>query len=341
MNADPQIGNLGEIKLIKLIEDIIIEITGKALRSDDSFFFDLRDKGSENTLVLNSDMLVHGTDVPPQMNLYQVGRKSVIMNLSDLIVKGVKPKGIIISLGLPKKLKKKEFIELLKGIVECANKFDLDYIGGDINETREIIINPTVFGFKNPPRIIYRNGIKIGDKLVINNKFGLTGVGFDILLNKRKKIEDFPNYRRSIMSVLKPEISELEAFILSERGYATSSIDSSDGLSKSLKDLMISNPDLGFEIYFNDNLIDPEAKEYSQEFSIQLENLVLNGGEEFIHLFTIDSKDFHEAKKLIQKKGGKIFDIGTVISEESIIIEKESKRSELKSYGFEHFSKQN
>lgn len=339
MNNDPQIGNLGEIKLINLIKEIILKITGKALISDDSFFFDLRYEDSEGTLVLNSDMLVYGTDVPPQMNLYQVGRKSVIMNLSDLLVKGVKPRGIIISLGVPKKLKKKEFIELLRGIVDCAKKFNLDYIGGDINETREIIINPTVFGFNDPTRIIYRNGIRAEDTLVINNRFGLTGVGFDILLNKRKDIIDFPNYKRSIMSVLEPEISEIEAFTLSERRYATSSIDSSDGLSKSLIDLMISNPDLGFEIYFNDNLFDPEALKYSQEFNIPLENLILNGGEEFIHLFTINSNDLPEAKKVIQKRGGKIFDIGTVISEESIFIEKENKRSELKSYGFEHFSK--
>ena len=126
---------------------------------------------------------------------------------------------------------------------------------------------------------------------------------------------------------------------MSERKLATSSIDSSDGLSKSLLDLMISNPNLGFEIAFNDNLIDPEAIAYSQEFNLPLENLIFNGGEEFIHLFTITERNFSKAKKEIQTKGGKLFKVGNVISGEYIYVLKDNKRSELKSYGFEHFNK--
>lgn len=339
MNNNLQIGNLGENKLIKLIEDLILKKTGKVLLSDDSFFFSLKSRNLDDILVLNSDMLVSTSDVPPLMNFYQTGKKSVIMNISDLLVKGVQPRGIIISLGLPKALKKAEFIDIINGIIDCSLKFDLGYIGGDINETKELIINPTVFGFENPSDVIFRKGINIDDILVVNNKFGLTGVGFDILLNRNGDLESFPDYKRSIMSVLEPDISGYEALILSERKLATSSIDSSDGLSKSLLDLMISNPNLGFEIAFNDNLIDSEAMAYSQEFNLPLENLIFNGGEEFIHLFTITERNFSKAKKEIQTRGGKLFKVGKVISGEYIYVLKDNKRSELKSYGFEHFNK--
>ena len=104
MNNNPQIGNLGELRLIKLIEDLVLKKTGKELLRDDSFFFPLKNEELDNNLILNSDMLVSTTDIPTQMSSYQIGRKSVIMNISDLIVKGVKPRGIIISLGLPKEL---------------------------------------------------------------------------------------------------------------------------------------------------------------------------------------------------------------------------------------------
>ncbi len=339
MNKNIHIGNLGEIRIIKLIEELILKKTGKELVSDDSFFFGYEDKKSDRKLVLNSDMLVSTTDVPSLMNSYQIGRKSVVMNVSDLIVKGVKPRGIIISLGLPKELKKQNFIELVNGIIDCSIQFDMEYIGGDINETKELIINPTVFGFKKPSKIIYRRGINIGDILVVNNKFGLTGVGFNILLKKEGDLNDFPTYKRSIMSVLEPVISVNEAFILAEKKLATSSIDSSDGLYKSLKDLMISNPNLGFEIHFDDNLIDKEAINYSNEFNVSLEDLVLNGGEEFIHLFTINPNDLKEAQKEIQSIGGHIFKIGRIISEEYISISKEGKKKEINNYGFEHFKK--
>jgi thiamine-monophosphate kinase len=338
MSNNPQIGNLGEIELIRIIEDLVRKKTGKPLLRDDAFFFDLLENNFEKKLVLNSDMLVSSTDVPPQMNSYQIGRKSVIMNISDLLVKGVNPKGLILSLGLPPKFKKVEFVELLNGIIDCSLEFDLRLIGGDINETQEIIISPTVFGMKNPAHIIFRKGIKTDDFVVINRKFGLTGVGFDLLLKRIQKVEMFKNYNRSIKSVLEPSVSGLEAKFLSEKEFATSSIDSSDGLSKSLTDLMISNPKIGFEIEFNENLIDSEAIAYSNIFNLPLEDLVFNGGEEFIHIFTMNANKFLKAKKEVQLIGGTLFKVGRVIPEERIYILKDNKRNELNTYGFEHFN---
>jgi thiamine-monophosphate kinase len=284
-------------------------------------------------------MLVSTTDIPKQMSYFEMGRKAVLMNISDLIVKAVKPAAIIISLGLLADMKLECFIELIEGIVDYCNKWDLDYIGGDVNETKELIISPTVFGFQKASEIIFRKGIKPGDYLVSNGKFGLTGVGFDILLNREGDLKSYPSYEKSIKSVLAPDDIGLEAFFLSENSAATASIDSSDGLIKSLDDLIISNPDkkIGFEINFNDELIDPEAKEYSQEFQISLEKLVFNGGEEFIHLFTINPEKYEFIKNNINKRMGNIFKIGQVIPEKSIYIIKNNKKRKLKSVGFEHF----
>ena len=336
MRNNNKLGNLGELKLIKIIEETVYEKTGNHLIRDDSFFFSL-DQNDKNILIFNSDMLVSTTDIPSQMKSYQIGRKAVLMNISDLIVKGVKPLGIFISLGLPKDMYLKNFRDLITGIIDYCKKLNIEYIGGDLNETKEIIINPTVFGIQDPSKLIYRTGMKSGDYLVANRKFGLTGVGFDILLSKNGNIKNFALYRRSINSILEPEDIGYESFILSENNLATASIDSSDGLAKSLIDLMYSNPNLGFEIDFNDQLIDEEAKNYSSEFKISLEDLVFNAGEEFIHLFTIDPKDYDIAKKLIRECNGQIYLIGKVISEGKIFILSKGKKNELKYFGFEHF----
>ncbi|MFW9818766.1 MAG: thiamine-monophosphate kinase [Candidatus Thorarchaeota archaeon] len=339
MKNNPQLGKIGEKKLIEIIEDLVLKTTGKPLLNDDSFFYDFKNKNVEEILVLNSDMLVSTTDVPAKMSSFQIGRKSIIMNMSDLIVKGVKPRGLIISLGLPKELRKLEFIDILNGIIDCSMMYDMKYIGGDINETKELIINPTIFGFKNPSQIIYRQGITVGDILVTNNKFGLTGVGFDILLKKNGDLKEYSKYKRAIMSVLEPIVSENEAYVLADKNLATASIDSSDGLYKSLEDLMISNPNIGFEIDFNNNLINTESIEYSNEFNVSLEELVFNGGEEYIHLFTISPEDLNEAQKAIQSIGGHIFAIGKTVSEQYISICKEGEKKEIIDYGFEHFTK--
>ncbi len=336
--------DLGEFQIIKFIEDLIVEKTGKKLIRDDSFFFSLDKKllsqiGKHLNLIFNTDMLVSTTDAPKYMSYYQIGRKAVLMNLSDLIVKGVKPRGIFISLGLSKDMELRNFKELMEGIIDYCIKWNIDYLGGDLNETKELIINPTIFGVYSGTKIIYRRGLKPGNYLITNGKFGLNGVGFDILLNKKGDPKEYSHYKRSIMSILEPKDLGKEAIILSEKNLATSSIDSSDGLTKSLTDLLHSNPrkDIGFEILFNEELIDEEAFRYSEEFNIPLENLVFNGGEEFIHLFTIDPNNYDSALKTIKSQKGQIFKIGEVISENKIYYLDKSERIELKRSGFEHF----
>ncbi|MBY9015521.1 MAG: thiamine-monophosphate kinase [Candidatus Lokiarchaeota archaeon] len=337
MKKNENISFYGESGLIELIDRVIYSKTGKRLRRDDSFFFKYRYQKEGKCLVLNSDMFNATTDAPKQMDFYQMGLKSVLMNLSDLIVKGVKPEGIIVSLGLPNDLPVVNFKRLIEGIVDYSNKWNLNYLGGDLNTSKEIIINPTVFGFKNLKEIIYRKGINPGDIIAINNKFGLTGVGFDILLHRDVNIKDCSKYRMAINSVLEPKDLGKEAYILADNKLATASIDSSDGLSKTLKDLALSNPNLGFEIDFNENLIHKKAREYSKEFSISLEKLIFEGGEEFIHLFAIGPDDFDKAQKLVISKGGRLFKVGKAISDEKIYFLKKGKRFDLKSQGYEHF----
>ena len=259
------------------------------------------------------------------------------MNVSDLIVKGIKPIAIIISLGLPGDLILSDFNDIIEGIIDYCIKFELEYIGGDLNEAKEVIINPTVFGICTTGQIIFRKGMDIGDLLVANGKFGLTGVGFDLLLNKKINPSQYPNFTRSIYSVLEPREIGPEGLYLAEENLATASIDSSDGLAKCLTELMLSNPASGFEIELNSELIDEEALGYSQEFKIPIENLVFNGGEEFIHLFTISPNKYDKANKLIKTHGGQLYIIGKVISEEKIYIKKDGKRTELMNRGYEHF----
>src|SRR5260370_35779375 len=51
-------------------------------------------------VVLKTDMLVGHTDVPPGMTLGQAVRKALGATVNDFAAKGVKPKGLLISLGL-------------------------------------------------------------------------------------------------------------------------------------------------------------------------------------------------------------------------------------------------
>ena len=342
MHTEKSIENFGETELIKMIEELIWERSGKKLYRDDAFYHPLSgiiwgEKGEEATAVLNSDMFVSTTDAPPQMSPHQMGRKAVIMNISDLVVKGVNPRAIIISLGLPSTLKVEEFKELIKGIIKCTKRYNMEYIGGDLNQTQELVINPTVIGFQLKSKIIPRHGAHKGDILVSNGQFGLTGVGFEILLDVNKNPLNFERYHRAIKSVLEPSISEKLAKYVVKEDLANCSIDSSDGLAKSLHDLAQANPGQGFEIDVNHEWIDKEAISYAKEFEVSLKKLVFNGGEEFIHLFSMSPSHFETAQKALQAKNIPLYRIGKVIDEEKILIREKDEVYALKLRGFEHF----
>ena len=342
MSEEPTVQDLGEVRVIELIEEIIRDKMGKSPFYDDSFYFSLKREILKSSdmldLVLNTDMLVSSTDVPKQMSPFHVGRKAILMNASDLIVKGVEPEGLILSLGLSDGMKINALRELLSGVLSSCETLGVEYLGGDLNQTKELILNPTMFGFARSRNIIHRSGLKEGDLLLANGRFGLTGVGFNILLERGAEPTAFQEYERSIKSVLEPRELGWEALTLSRERLATSSIDSSDGLLKSLHDLMRSNPGLGFQIDFDEQLIDPQAREYSLKHDASLEKLIFQAGEEFIHLFTVNPDHWDQAREAVGAGGGKLLKIGRVIPEEFVKILKEGESIELKGRGFEHFS---
>ena len=73
MNNNKTIGNLGETHLVKIISNIILNITGKTLTHDDSFYFNLPfNEKEKKMIVLNSDMFVSTTDAPLEMTYYHL-----------------------------------------------------------------------------------------------------------------------------------------------------------------------------------------------------------------------------------------------------------------------------
>ena len=93
---------LGERRIIEILLEQLEVMPGVPVPfGDDVSALDL---GDGRLAVLKTDMLVGRTDVPSGMSLWQAARKAVVMNVSDLAAKGVRPTAILASLGLPRGL---------------------------------------------------------------------------------------------------------------------------------------------------------------------------------------------------------------------------------------------
>lgn len=341
-----QVKNIGEKGLIKIISEIIGGLGSEPLIGEDDAVAISFNKSNSSILVINTDMLVSTTDVPPQMTLYEAGRKAVVMCVSDVLVKGATPKWGVISLGFPNSLALEGdygFKGLIKGIKNGFDNYNIKYLGGDLNESMEIIVSCTIFGENEHGKVIPRKGAKVGDIIISTGEFGKTGCGFALLLDNKKVSSISDGIKENFLrSVLNPETSQGYGGILLKNGWVHASADSSDGVYQTIIQICESSG-IAAELDWNNIPIADGVVEFAKETGIKIDNLIFQAGEEFLHIYVIPNEKFREAKEYFNKIGKEFYMVGRVIEGEPKIVLKDryNKNSsiELEMEGFEHFKK--
>ena len=93
------VSNIGERSLIQRILNNLTPMPDMPIPFwDDASAVNI---GGGKAMVINTDMLVWKTDVPEGMTPFQVARKVVVMNFSDLGAKGVQPIAFMPNIGIP------------------------------------------------------------------------------------------------------------------------------------------------------------------------------------------------------------------------------------------------
>ena len=231
--------DVGEIKIIEAIRKIFGSSLDTLLPFNDDISAVLLSKYEPSdishkdlALAINMDMMVAKTHVPKQMTPYQIGRKIIVMNVSDLVAKGAFPKYFLYSIGLPKDYPLDSVVAIAEGMRDASNEYNTEVIGGDTNECDELVISGIVLGFAHKDKLVPRSGAKIGDIVAVTGPFGYTGAGFKILL---ENVEAPANMKEIFIdSVLNPKSPYRVGLALASAGVLSASIDSSDGLASSL-----------------------------------------------------------------------------------------------------------
>jgi thiamine-monophosphate kinase len=284
--------------------------------------------------IFKTDMLVGKTDVPTGMSLWQAARKAVVMNISDFAAKGVEPKAILVSLGLPRNLTEKDIKEIGAGLNAGAREYGAYIIGGDTNEASDLVISLSVFGVAGKNEVILRSGAKPGDLVAVTGYFGKTSAGLKILLEGFEAPSEI--CRSLIKSVYEPHARLKEGLALSKTGVVTACIDSSDGLAWSLHEIARAS-NVGF-------LIDvlpaaKEVKKFAEINKLNLLELTLYGGEEYELLLTIKPNLWSAAQKAVENVGGKLLLIGSVIAQKQVLLKVNEEIIPIEPRGWEHFKR--
>jgi len=244
-------------------------------------------------------------------SLYDFGWRITTSVVSDLLVKFAKPSYYISSITARTV---EEVEEVVRGITDAVSYYGGSYVGGDVNEGGEVVVDVACIG-----RARARIGRKpaIGHVLVTLPEFGYTGLVFQLLGKLDEYVGD-PLVERGISWLKRPTI-DVNLIESVDPACTSASMDSSDGLAKVLWTFAErSNATVVVETL-------PAPREILEFADIDVLAAVFNGGEEYLPVLAVDPKCYR----------GNLTEFARVIPGPPVVV---FKGEVLKYRGFDYFS---
>jgi thiamine-monophosphate kinase len=257
---------------------------------------------------------------------FSVGKKSIYVNVSDILSMGAEPLYFLVTIGIPDAISYKDIENLYKGMHRAAGEFNVTLLGGDTVETgSDFFIDVSMVGILRSDTYMGRNTANAGDFIGVTGWLGESAYGLQLL----KKGHDPKRTNRFVKRYGEPKPPYSIWKELMKRGITNAMMDISDGLIIDLERMM-SESKKGAVIYM-ENIPTPDVLKRNGK-----ENLAISGGEDYQLLFTFHKnklEDFQEMKK----NGFHVSLIGQVNDGKGIKILKNGKVMEIGSKGYEHF----
>jgi thiamine-monophosphate kinase len=221
-------------------EDSLIARYFRPLATDPGAFGLIDDAASIKAmgcdLVVTTDAIVEGVHYLPDDPADSVARKALRVNLSDLAAKGAEPAGFVLTLAL-READDAWLGAFARGLGEDATAFGCPLLGGDtVSTPGPVMISITAWGRVPEGRMVHRFGARPGDRVMLSGTVGDAALGLDILKGgpAAAALADDAAAREMLIGryrVPQPRT----ALALAVRGFATASMDVSDGLAGDLR----------------------------------------------------------------------------------------------------------
>lgn len=272
-----------ELEFLKIIKETL---------SDSSYIGDdcayLKDIG----IVITQDSLVE--DIHFSLNFstpYQLGYKSIVVNLSDIFASGAIPKYLTISLSLPKNIDEEFLKEFYSAVNDLSEKYNFEVIGGDITGSNKIFISICAIGTTYERKISSRTNAKIGDYVIVTGEHGSSAAGLWMLQHSPELALEGYNLDHLLNCHLKPLLDanlSKEISTKIDRDYAM--MDTSDGLVDALFKIAQSS-NVTLSVDFDKIPYDKRIEEVAKLAKINFIDWILYGGEDYQLIACIDEEN--------------------------------------------------
>lgn len=265
------------MKELEFLEIIKNNLSNKSFIGDDCA--NLPDLG----IVMTQDSLVEDIHFSLQFSSpFQLGYKSMVVNLSDIYAAGAIPKYFTISLSLPDYIETDFVGEFYKACNDLANKYNFEIIGGDITGGDKIFISVCAIGVIQGHKISSRRNAKVGDYVVTTGVHGSSAAGLWLLQNEIS--EDFNLVDSHLMPSPQKDFSEQISTKI-DREYAM--MDTSDGLVDALFKIAQSS-DVMISVDFSKIPFDKNIEHVAKIAKVDYYDWIFYGGEDYQLVACVD-----------------------------------------------------
>lgn len=267
-----------ELEFLKIINKTLTK--NSHLGDDCAYLEDL-------DIVVTHDSLVEDIHFSQKYSTpFQIGYKTIIVNISDIFASGAVPKYFTISISLPPDTNNKFIEDFYKACEDLSKKFNFEIIGGDITGGEKVFISACAIGITQGRKISSRRNAKTGDYVITTGVHGSSAAGLWLLQNPDKITE----YKSLTNTHLFPNLNEnLSREIATKAMEDYAMMDTSDGLADALfKIAQASN--VSISIDFDKIPYDKDIEKVANIANVDFKDWIFYGGEDYQLVACVNKK---------------------------------------------------
>lgn len=292
-------------------------------------------------VAVTTDMMVEGIHFDPAfIRPYDIGRRVMAANLSDLAAMGAAPRWGFLSLGLPPGPTGQLVEDLMRGMVELGEKYGLSLAGGDTVGAPLMLLNLCVMGICDPLKPVLRNAARPGEAVCVSGPLGGSAAGLAWLQGGGDPAD--PSAAGAVAAHVRPvpRVELGRALAKSEKIGAM--MDISDGLATDLARLCRAS-DVGARVGETKLPITDEVRRLAETMDAEVLDWALRGGEDFELLFTCQPGDVDLLQALAAEAdpSANIVRVGTINKGRGVsLLTKDGQVQDIGLQGYDHFRRE-
>lgn len=290
-------------------------------------------RGEGSSLLVTTDLLVERVHfLRDRISAYELGAKSLAVNLSDVAAMGGRPAATFLSIGLPPETG----VEWCDAFFEGYRSFGVPLLGGDTTSSPEgIVVNITVLGVAKNECVKRRSAARPGDRIAVTGTLGDSAAGLRAILDH---LPATPDTDELVKRHHQPRPHLKEGEWLGRQGGVHAMMDVSDGVASDLLHILRAST-VGAAIDLHRLPLSPLLSRAAARYGWDARELALTGGEDYVLLLTVAPEEAEELQHRFEAEFGRpLHWIGECTAGKPEIAYRDANGVHTNAYrGFNHF----